>query len=187
MNPGPELDRLVAEKVMGWKRAKIDWQNPRPYQCSKCSGTEYFISGKDRRRVCKPCHKSAGEKWRKANPTKHNQRARTPEGKKRLAKYRKNWALRTRYGITFDQYKSMSDAQGGVCLICKGNQSRHRPLVVDHCHKTGQIRGLLCDPCNIGLANFRDNAESLKNAVAYLSTAPHAICLAALMTVGVEV
>ena len=41
-------------------------------------------------------------------------------------------------------------------------------LVVDHCHKTGKIRGLICDSCNVGLGRFKDNIDNLKNAIKYL-------------------
>lgn len=167
MEPGRELDALIAEKVR-WSTAKIDPNSPRPYLCTLCGGSNHFVSGKEKRRICRPCHKAAGDRWRKANPEKHNRLARLPEYRKQFRVYRKKWALKNRYGITLEQYEAMAESQGSVCLICKGNQSAHRSLVVDHCHKSGKIRGLLCDPCNIGLANFRDNPESLIRAAEYL-------------------
>ena len=150
--PGVELDALVAE---------------RPYRCRACGNTGFkLMSGK---RCCYPCHRAHGEKWRKANPEKHNKKYRTVEGRARFSEYRKEWALKTRYGISLSDYKRMVLSQGGVCLICNGNQSATRPLVVDHCHKTGIVRGPLCDPCNIGLSNFRENPTSLFRAIEYLA------------------
>jgi hypothetical protein len=53
----------------------------------------------------------------------------------------------------------------GTCFICR----QEKPVDIDHCHKTGLTRGLLCRSCNVGLGFFRDNVESLRNAVVYLS------------------
>lgn len=160
MKPGRELDALIAEK---------------PYKCRKCGNEEFKRMGG--KRCCYICHKSHGDAWRKANPEKHNAKHRSGEGKELFKAYRKKWALKTRYNLTLEQYNAMLMTQNGVCLICNGNQSTRRALVVDHCHRSGKVRGLLCDPCNIGLANFRENKESLKNAITYL---------AALRTVGYD-
>lgn len=75
--------------------------------------------------------------------------------------------LRDRFGLTVEQYNSMLEAQGGVCAICK-RPKRKRRLAVDHDHKTGMIRGLLCSPCNTSLGGFGDNSETLTNAIVYL-------------------
>jgi hypothetical protein len=70
------------------------------------------------------------------------------------------------YGLTFDDYDTMSDAQGGVCAICGCGPSDMCPLVVDHDHCTKAARGLLCVTCNIrvglvenSMRNYRDYAE----------------------------
>lgn len=66
-----------------------------------------------------------------------------------------------KYEITLDVYKSMLEAQGGVCAICQRGQG-NRPLSVDHSHTTGQVRGLLCVGCNnkVGaFESFRQHAE----------------------------
>jgi hypothetical protein len=60
------------------------------------------------------------------------------------------------------------DAQDHKCKICKMKADLHNELCVDHCHKTGKVRGLLCRQCNTGLGNFRDNTELLKSAIKYL-------------------
>lgn len=52
------------------------------------------------------------------------------------------------YGITPEQYWKIYQAQGGVCAICCIASGKARRLAVDHDHKTGEVRGLLCGPCN---------------------------------------
>lgn len=54
--------------------------------------------------------------------------------------------------------------QNGLCKIC----NRNKELVVDHCPKTGKVRGLLCGKCNKGLGHFFDNKNYLKQAINYL-------------------
>jgi len=77
----------------------------------------------------------------------------------------KDRKLRDRYGITVDQYDEMVKNQNGQCKICKESVKLH----VDHCHKTGQVRGLLCNGCNRGLGYFNDNIDKLISATTYLS------------------
>jgi len=80
------------------------------------------------------------------------------------------------YGLTLEQYEAMVEYQDHKCKICgipetensldkNGNPKR---LSIDHDHETGQIRGLLCNPCNTALGSFRDNVESLQRAILYL-------------------
>ena len=52
------------------------------------------------------------------------------------------------------------------CLLCGIKTEK---LVIDHCHKTKRVRGLLCHQCNSGLGHFKDNTEFLLKAVEYLS------------------
>ena len=80
------------------------------------------------------------------------------------------------YGLSQEAYDAMLKAQGGRCAICGttevGSKSKnHQGFFVDHCHETGQVRGLLCHPCNVGLGNFHDNIGKLEAAVRYLSEA----------------
>ena len=50
------------------------------------------------------------------------------------------------------------------CVICGSNEA----LVVDHDHKTGEVRGMLCNHCNRGLGHFRDDPMLLEFAAQYL-------------------
>lgn len=74
--------------------------------------------------------------------------------------------LRSRYGITIDQYEEMLQRQGGLCAIC---HIAHEKLVVDHCHGTGRVRGLLCNTCNAGIGYLQDDPLLVFRAVSYLS------------------
>lgn len=75
---------------------------------------------------------------------------------------------REKYNLEPEQYDLMLSNQNGVCAICKKPPIKTR-LCVDHCHKTGKVRKLLCHTCNLGLGNFKDNQDLLKNAFDYLS------------------
>jgi len=78
--------------------------------------------------------------------------------------------IKSRFGISQEQYDRILAAQGGVCAICggSGKSLRFRRLVVDHCHATGRIRGLLCSRCNRGLGYFDDDVARFKSAIVYL-------------------
>ena len=79
--------------------------------------------------------------------------------------------LRKKYGITEDDYQKMEATHDGGCWIC-GRKPKlgGRRLHVDHCHKTGRVRGLLCWHCNAGLRKYTDNPAKLRRAADYLET-----------------
>jgi hypothetical protein len=80
----------------------------------------------------------------------------------------KNRVLKYSYGITFETYNEMYSFQSGVCAICNLSCSTGRKLCVDHDHKTGKVRGLLCNDCNIGIGKLKDSSKILKKASDYL-------------------
>lgn len=73
-----------------------------------------------------------------------------------------------RYGFTPAEYWRLFIAQGRKCAICR---RAHDVLSIDHDHETGAVRGLLCRGCNTGLGHFRDDQDSLTEAVRYLKRA----------------
>jgi hypothetical protein len=73
-----------------------------------------------------------------------------------------------RYGLSQETYDAMLAKQGGVCAIC-GNGPGRRRLAIDHCHKTGIVRGLLCGKCNGGIGALGDTAEGCYRAGHYLA------------------
>ncbi len=91
----------------------------------------------------------------------------------KLLKKKVKFALVERkYGIEEKDWRLIWDAQNGKCEICGRGFEEDKNYMgahVDHCHDTGEIRGLLCLGCNAGLGSFRDNIESLRSAIEYLS------------------
>lgn len=74
------------------------------------------------------------------------------------------------YNLTGDQYAILYQAQGGVCAICRVATGKVKRLAVDHDHDTGEVRGLLCGPCNQTIGRLR--VEALVRAVNYLYDSP---------------
>lgn len=80
--------------------------------------------------------------------------------------------LRRLYNITAEQYDELLEHQGGVCAICEKPPGKTR-LAVDHDHKTGLTRGLLCFWCNRKLLPAsRENARLLQRGADYLNDPP---------------
>lgn len=85
--------------------------------------------------------------------------------------YNRNKHLQKKYGITLEDYESILNKQGGVCALCgEGPEgSRYEVLVVDHCHSTGRVRGLLCQQCNLALGKLGDTTEAIERVLRYLA------------------
>ncbi len=138
-------------------------------QCSQCGETkrigDFYLSSnrKGPRPKCKVCHcAECRERWHNSESL----RERNYDG----------WLRRT-YDISLEDYNAMADSQGWLCAICGddpkvvyANKSRNaQRLVLDHCHTTGRIRGLLCGPCNRALAPLERSPVWVRRAVAYLN------------------
>ena len=85
--------------------------------------------------------------------------------RKPTAEEKYDWRLKHQYGISLADYRALETQQGFRCAICGVYPDK---LFVDHDHKTGKVRALLCLLCNNGLGSFRDNIEFLESAVQYL-------------------
>lgn len=81
-----------------------------------------------------------------------------------------NTHYKQKYNISIDKYEEMSLKRDHKCDICETNipGNRIKRLCVDHCHTTGNIRGLLCEGCNLGLGKFKDSPDLLRRAAEYL-------------------
>lgn len=81
---------------------------------------------------------------------------------------RKDDRLSRRYGISLDDFSRMLEEQNNSCWICEIEFPATRSIKVDHCHDSGNVRGLLCHLCNTGLGSFQDQTVRLNRAVEYL-------------------
>jgi hypothetical protein len=130
--------------------------------CPKCGKTQpltNFAGNKQRKDglqcYCKPCMRLAQKASYEVDPS-------------RWAKRERKNRLRREFGLTADIYDAMLEAQRGVCAICHMPDSRGIRLAIDHCHTTGQVRALLCGPCNLALGNMQDSPDRLRAAAIYL-------------------
>jgi hypothetical protein len=73
------------------------------------------------------------------------------------------------YGLEPHQYDRMFAEQEGYCKVC--GEHKGESLVVDHCHATGIVRGLLCSKCNVLLGMAKDDPAILRGAITYLTSA----------------
>lgn len=92
-----------------------------------------------------------------------------PERRQKMAR---ESHLRKTYGVSIEAYDAMLTAQEGRCYLCKKPQVDcvNGWLCVDHDHKTGKIRKLLCQKCNAGIGFFEEDPNVLLAAIAYLTT-----------------
>ncbi len=152
------------------------WDTGEPMKrCTVCGKTkpldQFFVhKGPSRRRPvrsshCKTCHMAKARKRYADEPDRYRN-------------IYKKIVLKGRFGITLEDFEQMRQRCGDLCEICgrpetridsrhlSGNRTSH--LQVDHNHKTGSVRGLLCSNCNLMIGNARENPEILLAAIAYL-------------------
>lgn len=140
-----------------------------PRKCTKCgvikNPEEFYLDSTKkitgRRPDCKECNKKGSAKWAKNN-------------KKDVRSRQYFWSIKHRYNLTKDQYNAMLLEQSGKCAICDTIPKLNRKgentvkMHVDHCHKTGKVRGLLCGKCNSAIGLFEDDTNRMKNAIMYI-------------------
>lgn len=133
-------------------------------ECKKCGGefpatTQYFT--KSDGYLCSPCNSCRNA----------DRRRRVSENPEKYRKsYRKQSVKRT-YGLSNEEFERLVENCKNCCMICGRHSSeQEKELHVDHCHKTGKVRGLLCSRCNTGIGMLGDNADSVKRALEYLES-----------------
>lgn len=126
--------------------------------CPKCGEERPIDKFYSYRRACKPC---------------------LIEDQRRLVSSRPDYYhacnLKRRYGISVDEYQTIIANQNSICPICEVEipdtlaYKGKRPVVVDHNHETGEVRGILCSGCNLVLGHAKENTTILYKAIVYLS------------------
>lgn len=140
-------------------------------ECKKCKQT------KPLNEFHKSKRHSMGRKNECAECTNEYLRAHYYKDHKESRKKSRINYYKRKYGISYSEYESMCLAVGMKCEICHipGRTSAEiaevgspNVLVLDHCHITGKIRGILCRDCNTGIGSLQDDPNLLRNAVQYL-------------------
>lgn len=133
--------------------------------CTKCGIEKSFDEFPPRktskdgfRNECKTCTKEAHKKWSDVNREAVRFKARTR-------------ALNYKYGMSHQDIILLLEKQNNQCCICSVDISKGHH--VDHNHETGDVRGLLCGPCNRGLGYLKDSPDIVKNAYQYLIEKGH--------------
>lgn len=142
--------------------------------CRKCEQlkeeTEFALRGAGKRRndECKKCYNATAKRRYRSSPEQlQKNRADAKAYRDAHPDLYRDSKLRTTFGIGLSDYNDMLSQQNGRCAICKRLPGKRR-LGVDHDHKTGKVRGLLCGPCNVILGFVDDNPEALLDAMFYL-------------------
>lgn len=130
--------------------------------CTKCGVNQPLTQfHKDSRRhngrrsSCKACYSAFHAKYYQDNTEKVKLRNKTI------------WVKR-KYGFSLNELAKIRDNQQNKCAICEEELKAGSDVHVDHDHKTGKVRGILCRWCNTGLGQFKDSEKSLIKAVQYL-------------------
>lgn len=130
-------------------------------RCWKCKETKPTSEFYKKGYMCKSCARAYGDAYRE-------KRRNDPETRKRELAGNTDRQLQRHYGITLEEYNAMLEKQNGVCAVC-GKPPNGRRLHVDHDHKTGAVRGLLCSGCNTALGDVNDSMDILQRLIKYLT------------------
>jgi hypothetical protein len=140
---------------------RVDRSNPDGlmYHCRKCKSEKEKAAHQKNPAI----RKRINDKWKEKRKVYYSD-------EKRKRKYKHEELLRT-FGLTLEQYEQMLQSQNNSCAICKRPEraKNAKKLAVDHCHTTGNIRGLLCSNCNRALGLLEDRTDLLKEAIVYLT------------------
>lgn len=82
--------------------------------------------------------------------------------------YFRNHNLKSKYGITLSEWDDLFSSQGYMCAICASKEPRGKNWHTDHCHKTGEVRGILCGWCNTGIGKLQEDPCVLAIASIYI-------------------
>lgn len=124
--------------------------------CSELSGLQVY---------CRTCTREVTSSWYRRIGKLVRQKAHKENPKKHRQEQRDN-CLKRKYGLTEIDYQNMLAVQAGKCCIC--GEIMALPFI-DHCHKTGKVRGLLCQLCNLFLGSARESINNLRSAICYLA------------------
>ena len=113
---------------------------------------------------CKSCNLAENKKhYHKLN--KEQKKIRREKNPCNNYEWRKEYRLKTRFGLTTEDFSAMVIKQNNKCKICECEMDIPQ---VDHNHTTGKVRHLLCKPCNTSLGLLKENINTLQNMISYI-------------------
>lgn len=118
---------------------------------------------------CAACSSAKARRYYEDHRESQKEKARERNKHHEVKASKRNRNLKVNYGITADEYQALFEVQGGCCAICGVHQSSLKyKLYVDHNHKNGEVRGLLCKHCNSAIGLMNDDPQRLTEAIRYL-------------------
>lgn len=130
---------------------------------SRKRSLDYYYKDKERRRANNKAWYAAHPGYKKAYRAK--MKAADPE---KFKQYHKNHMLKNKYGISLSEFGAMIQSQGGGCASCGGASTSKKGFHVDHDHKTGAIRGILCSGCNTALGLLKEDIDRMQKLIDYV-------------------
>ena len=118
-------------------------------------------------RRIRDAYKNSETQCRKGHPRAENIVFR-PNGDVRCMECERVSKRQTRYGLSEEQFKTMFEAQGRRCAVCRTDTTDGRDWCVEHSHRTKKVRGITCHACNRALGNVKDSLEILQALIEYL-------------------
>ena len=145
------------------------WRHDHP-ESRKATAKKYRESHRQQRSLyARDRYHKNKEQAQERNRAEHEKRYKSLSPRERRA-----YGLRRNYGMTIDQWDTLFESQGKVCAICGKNVPGGRGhWHTDHDHETKEVRGILCNMCNVMLGHCSDSIARLESAIAYLQNPPY--------------
>jgi hypothetical protein len=170
--------RCKLEKPITDFNRQGDTKDGLTYKCKPCAAEttkQWAEKNRDHvrrynnaRYAANPCpRKAAAKAYREKNLEKSKESNRLWRIKNKEKVWQKG--IMVRYNLSLETYESMFRSQNGCCKICSKQNLDGKRLFVDHDHKTGTVRGLLCHHCNAGMGHFFDNPDLIERVIKYLN------------------
>ena len=169
----PMSKQLVAWELKTKKMCNYCYELKHLFDFGKLKAGAFGVSGqckdctKYRRLAATPNHPEYIKLHAKIGPMRND----SPKSIKKYPRNGRAAYLKEKYGMTIEQYIKMLEEQENICLACGEILEpvvQGKMPVIDHCHKTGKVRGILHDRCNLGLGHAYDNPEILRKWASYL-------------------
>lgn len=145
------------------RKESIDGHRNDCKECRKTGRTRDYDASTKR---CSGCDRRLPKTEEYFRPTTKTKWGFNTKCRECVREYGRTRHYKERYGLSIKEVEDIKELKSQCCEICGDDENR---LVVDHCHTSGEVRGVLCDSCNLGLGSFRESKENLISAISYLN------------------